>query len=183
MKLLHIAPLLLLALVEAAPAPAPASASQFYTDGQINKMTRNKYKNSLRAVKKKQNWVQNIWSKIAVAQHNEKKALNAGINADQVEVKNFMQAQKEDRKESTFDSNEFESKSKNIERCLTTVAKFNAASDNFNFASVEEARDSNRVDGLGADYCNNDDPCQNDAAFQAVCESFVDSGITWNKAL
>lgn len=174
MKLLYIAPLLLLAVVEAAP-------SQYYTDGQINKQTRNRMKGSLRGNKNRQNWIDNIWSQIAVGQHNDKKTLNAAINANQVDVKNVMQDLKADRKDSTFNSNEFESKSKNIERCLNTVAKFNAASANFDFASVEEARNSGRVTGLGAAYCNNDDPCQNDAAFQAVCASV--SGVTWNMAL
>lgn len=178
MKLYAIASLLLLALVEA--APAPGSASQFYTDGQINKMTRNRYKNALRAVKKKQNWVQNLWSKVHVAHHNEKKQENADTNSHQVAVKNVMQDLKENRKDSTFDNNEFESKSKNIERCLSTVVKFNAASNNFNFASVEEARNSGRVAGLGAAYCNNDDPCQNDAAYQESCESALADGVSWN---
>lgn len=181
MKLFYIAPLLLLALVEA--VPAPNSASQHYTEGQINKMTRNRYKNAQRSVKAKQNWIQTVWKNIAVGQHNDKKTENAETNAEQVAVKNVMQDLKEDRKDATFDSNEFESKSKNIERCLLTVEKFNKASPNFNFASVEEARNSGNVAGLGADYCHNDDPCQNDSAFQSVCESFTDRGVSWNMAL
>lgn len=194
MKLLYIAPLVLLAMVEA----MPGSQSQFYTQGQINKMTRNRQKGAIRAVKNKANWFHNIWDKILTQQHNDKKALNAQINADQVAVKNHMQALKQaenaqavadknsavgashDLKEAAFDDAEFVSQSKNIERCLKTVARFNANSQNFNFASVEAARASTspKVDGLGASYCQNDVPC-GDAAYAAVCGSYAAEGVSW----
>ena len=196
MKLLYIAPLVLLAAIEA--APLPGSESQFYTEGQIRKLTSRKAKNDFRKSKNKAIAYHNTWDKILTQQHNEKKALNAQINANQVAVKNYMQNQKQAEnvqavddknnaiaannaaKDAAFDDAEFVSQSKNIDRCLKTVVRFNANSKNFNFASVAEARaEAGRVAGLGASYCHNDVPCA-DAAYADVCNSYVSQGVSWS---